>query len=137
MRKRRRQKGFTLLELTCALFVITIAGFGAIQLYSLGMDHIMMMREYDVSTEVLRNAVEQLRAQPFTALEDGMALGATSPAMECLHNAELNVGVSVPPDAPPGLKAVHVALAWQSLHGRKIERALDTLVADHGAGGAL
>lgn len=47
--RRHDNRGFTLLELTCALFIITVAGFGAIQLYSIGLDKIMMMREYDVA----------------------------------------------------------------------------------------
>jgi prepilin-type N-terminal cleavage/methylation domain-containing protein len=137
MKNRHNQRGFTLLELTCALFVITTAGFGAIQLYSIGMDNITMMREYDVSTEVLRNAVEQLRARPYEDLVDGMPIEAPSPAMESLHKATLSVAISEPPGGPPGLKALHLTLRWQSLHGREIERELDTLIARKGGGDPL
>lgn len=133
MRTRKCDTGFTLLELTCALFVITVAGFGAIQLYTLGLDKIAEMREFDVASEVLRNEIEVLRARPFASLEDGMALQSSTPAMESLHRPEMKVAVA--PGAVPGLKEVTVSLHWQSRHGRFIERSLATRIAAKGAGG--
>jgi len=126
----KSDRGFTLLELTCALFIVTVAGFGAIQLYSTGMDKILEMREGDVALEVLRNEIEFLRARAFNSLESTDNFATTTPAIETLHAAVSSV--TVKPATTPGLKEVTVSLRWQSLHGRWIERSLTTLIADKG-----
>lgn len=130
---RSRNGGFSLLELTCALFVVTVAGFGSIQLYSIGMSKIAMMREYDVATVTLRNEVERLRAMPFGSIADGMAVSPPSAALETLHEPVLALAIS---DRAAGLKEVAVALTWQSRGGRSITRELTTLIADKGVEGS-
>jgi hypothetical protein len=129
---RARNGGFSLLELTCALFVVTVAGFGSIQLYSIGMSKIVMMREYDVATVTLRNEVERLRALPFASIADGMAVSPPSAALETLHEPVLAVKAS---ERAPGLREVAVTLTWESRGGRSITRELTTLIADKGAEG--
>lgn len=128
----RNNWGFSLLELTCAIFVVTVAGFGSIQLYSVGMDKIIMMREYDVATSELRNEVERLRSLPFDSVADGMAVSPPSTALATLYEPVLAIKTS---ERSPGLKAVEVSLAWKSRGGRTITRKLTTLIADHGAEG--
>jgi len=134
MLKNSKRAGFTLLELTCALFVITVAGFGAIQLYSIGLDKMAEMRENDVALEALRNEIELIHAQPFSALADGMAPAVAAPTLESLHKPALSVAVA--DGGVPGLKEVTVTLRWQSRHGRWIGRSLTTLIADKGTGNA-
>lgn len=128
----RHNRGFSLLELTCAIFVVTVAGFGSIQLYSVGMDKIIMMREYDVATSELRNEVERLRSLSFDSVSDGMAVSPPSAAMATLSEPLLTVAAT---ERSPGLKAVEVSLAWKSRGGRTITRKLMTLIADHGVEG--
>lgn len=130
MRKRQNNRGFTLLELTCALFVISVAGFGAIQMYSIGMDKILAMREGDVALAVLRSELELLRAQPFDALAARTDFQAANPALETLYHAE--AAITVGDSDTPGLKTVTVSLRWQSRSGRWIARSLTTLIADKG-----
>jgi len=127
---RARNGGFSLLELTCAIFVVTVAGFGSIQLYSLGMGKITMMREYDMATVTLRNEVERLRAMPFASITDGMAVSAPPATLETLYEPALAIKTS---ERAPGLKEVALALTWQSRGGRSITRELTTLIADKGA----
>lgn len=134
MARLNQNGGFTLLELTCALFIITTAGFGAIQLYSVGMDHIVEMRECDAAVEGLRNAMELLRAQPFEKMEEADVFAAATPALASLHEPKTTVSVSA--GDLPGLKEVTVSVRWQSLHGRWMERSLTTLVAEKSAGAA-
>jgi len=126
-RSRARNGGFSLLELTCALFVVTVAGFGSIQLYSIGMSKIVMMREYDVAAVTLRNEVERLRAMPFGSIADGMEVSPPSAALETLHEPTLTLAIS---DRAAGLKEVVVGLTWESRGGRSITRELTTLIAD-------
>lgn len=126
-----RNRGFTLLELTCALFIITVAGFGTIQLYNVGVNKILVMQELDVASELLRNEMETLRAMPFDMVTSGDTLSNPSAALTALHRPETTIRVA---DLSPGLKEVSVTLKWQSRHGRWIERALVTRVARKGEG---
>lgn len=123
----RNNRGFSLLELTCAIFVVTVAGFGSIQLYSVGMSKIVMMREYDVATAELRNEVERLRSLPFEAVSDAMAVSEASVARATLAEPRMSIKAS---ERAPGLKEVVVTLNWQSRGGRSITRELTTLIAD-------
>lgn len=127
MQQRQNQnRGFTLLELTCALFIITVAGFGTIQLYNVGVNKILVMQELDVASELLRNEMETLRAAPFDTVTSGNTLTNPSAAFTALHRPEATIKVA---DLTPGLKEVSVSLKWQSRHGRWIERALTTRIA--------
>jgi prepilin-type N-terminal cleavage/methylation domain-containing protein len=129
MKRHRSNSGFTLIELTCALFIVTTAGFGAIQLYSIGIDKILEMREFDVATELLRNEMEQIRTLSFDAVANRDSLYNPSPASESLHKAEGAVRIT---DAAAGLKEVTVTLRWQARHGRWITRSLTTRIANKG-----
>lgn len=131
-RKRGRNAGFSLLEFTCALFVIMVAGFGSIQLYSIGMSKIVMMREYDAATATLRNEIERLRAVPFDSLNDAMAASSSTDDLETLHQPILSVKTS---ERAPGLREVVVELTWKSRGGRSITRELTTLIADKSGDG--
>jgi hypothetical protein len=131
-RTHKKNGGFSLLELTCALFIITTAGFGSIQLYHVGLDRIMAMREFDVATEVLRSELEQVRALPYTEIISREDLSDPTPAIESLHGATGSTEVI---ERGLGLKEVTVALRWQGRHGRWITRKLSTRIADRRADG--
>ena len=130
MRTLRNNSGISLIEITCALFIVTVAGFGAIQLYNVGFDKILEMQEFDLALEVARNEMEVIHAQPFSAIESRDSLVSNPPVLESLHKAAGSVHVS---DAGTGLKKITVTLRWQSRHGRMIDRSLTTYIADRGA----
>lgn len=130
MKRHSQTSGFTLLELTCALFVITTAGFGALQLYNVGLERIMEIGELDVATETLRNEMEHTRLLPFDQLQDREGFTNPSPALDRLHEATVAIEVS---EVSPSLKVVNVTLRWQSRHGRWITRSLATRVASQEA----
>ncbi len=123
--------GFTLLELVCALFVLTLAGFGAIQLYNVAYGKILEMREFDVATEVLRSEMEQLHTLPFDAIASREGQSNVSPALESLDEPIVAVEVE---DVDIGLKEVAVSLRWQGRQGRWMTRTLTTRIANPEAG---
>ena len=130
MKTLKPNSGISLIEITCALFIVTVAGFGALQLYNVGFDKILEMQEIDLALEVVRNEMELIHAQPFATMESHDTLTGNPPVLESLHKATGSVHVS---DAGPGLKEVTVILRWQSRHGRMMDRSLTTYIADRGA----
>lgn len=122
--------GFTLLELVCALFIITTAGFGALQLYHIGIDKTKVVAEHDIATSILKGEMERLRTVPFADLSRHEAFAAMPPEAAVLHEPE---GFLDMEQVMPGLTSVTVTLRWQSRHGRWVTRSLTTRIANKGA----
>ena len=132
MTKRRKNGGFTLLELVCALFIITTAGFGALQLYHVGLARMAEMRDFDVAAELLRNEMEYLRSQPYEAVVSGNEFATSTPATESIYEVTPTVAVE---EVAPGLKNVTLSVRWQSRNGRWHTRKLMSRIANHGGTG--
>ncbi len=131
----RRNHGFSLIELNCALFVVTAGIFGALGTYQLVMDKTRALNEYALAERIVRNELECLRALPFAALEAGenTPFRTQTPGMERLVHATTAVDVRDRADVAPGLKEVRARIAWTGEKGRTIDYELVTLVADRGA----
>ena len=129
---RARKAGFSLMEITCALFVITVGVFGALQMYSLALEKTRAVNEYAIAASVLQNEMETLRALPFEQLADGDTLPfrSATPAVEKLVKAKTSVAVRDRSEGTPGLKEVRVSVAWTGDQGRRIEKTLTTLIAN-------
>lgn len=129
--RRRPRSGFSLIELTCALFVITTGIFGVIQLYTLGLDKTKAANEYAIARTAIDNELETLRALPFEELKSGTAKSFRSrtPALEKLVNAKGIVVITDRTGDTRGLKQVEVILRWKGEYGRLIEKSMTTLIA--------
>ena len=66
----RNQSGVTLLELTAALFVLTVGMFGVIQMYHFGLDKMHALNESAVAMEAIQNEVETMRSLPYSELRN-------------------------------------------------------------------
>ncbi|HPO14131.1 MAG TPA: hypothetical protein PLI09_11850 [Candidatus Hydrogenedentes bacterium] len=127
--RHRRNRGIGHLELLCALFVVTVGAFGAIQMHMLSMDSTKAVNEYAIALRALNNEMETLRALPFSALEDGShPFKSETPELERLVRP---AGTCVIKEyaGVPDLKEVQVSLRWTGAHGRRIEKHLTTLIA--------
>jgi len=128
------QHGSPMLELTVALFILTVGVFGVIQMFHFGLDKMRAMNEANLAMRVLQNETEALRAVPFEQLqnqEDGPFLGDASEAAK-LMNAEPRVTIRDYGEPALRLKEVTVRVAWTGEHGRRIEKRLTTLIGDKG-----
>lgn len=130
--------GFSLLELTTAIFVVTAGIFGIITLLQQGLGHIRTVQEYRIAEQAVVNEVEVLRAR-IESLADGTAIitGAqgfrsASAALEKLHNAVPQSFVTERSDLAPNLYEVTARLAWSGDRGRTIQKSLTTLVTPKG-----
>ena len=134
MTRFRHNRGASLLELTCALFVVTLGAFGALHMYMLGMDKTKNVHEYDIAMQALNNEVETLRAVAFDELTVGKELPFVSetPAAERLINVERRAAIVDKTGDTRGLKQVRVHIRWTGEHGRTIEKHLTTLIAKKG-----
>lgn len=130
----RRNAGFTLIELNCALFVITTGLFGVLGIYSLVIDKTNSVQEAALAERAVRNEIEMLRAQPFTALEPGEArpFQSGTPRLERLKDVRAAVAVIDRSEGNAGLKEVRARVVWRGDNGRMMTKELVTLVADKG-----
>jgi Tfp pilus assembly protein PilV len=120
--------GFTLLELTTAMFVLVLGLFGVFQLFYFGLDRMRSLDEAAIASQALQNELEAIRATP-TAMTDGEhAFVTRDPALERLQPAETKVSVAPAAKGTPGLKQVDLSIRWITHKGFQAERSLTTLM---------
>jgi Tfp pilus assembly protein PilV len=123
------QRGSFLLEVTCAVFIITFGVMGVLQGHMVVWDKTKALQENAIAERALQNEMEYRRAQSFDALQNAEAAAflSNTPELEKLHAAKAVVIIG---DAGvPGLKEVTLRLRWRGEHGRLIEKSLSTLMA--------
>ncbi len=128
---KRSPSGSSLIELTCALFVMCVGIFGVIHLYMNGLDKMRAIGEYETALCALSNEIETLRALPPGSLSPGESLPFRSetPGMDRLHLADARVDAAPWPSAPNELMQVTARIQWRGEHGRLMEKRLTTLIA--------
>lgn len=126
----RSEQGETLLELTAAMFVITVGLFGILQIHLQALDNARTLNAHNLAFECVQQELEAWRAAPFdelTAGEHGFRTAA--PALTELYGAEGGVTITIPEGAPPDLVEVRMVLRWIDEHGRRIEKELTAHIA--------
>ena len=126
--RRSRNSGYVLVEMTSALFVLTVGVLGTMRAYDYGIDSIRAMRESSLAMQRVQNEIETLRALPFGALQDGAREEPIEDAD--LANASLHVELSPDSSASPHLKQVLVTVSWTAENGRRASRSGVTLIAE-------
>lgn len=131
---RRSQAGFTLLELTAAIFVMSVGLFGVVQMFNVGIDKMRYIEEKDLAVRAVQNEIETLRALPRAALAIGedRPFVSRTPEMERLVDARGSVTVRNRTDAPEALLEVTVRVSWLGEKGRRIEKSATTLLRKGG-----
>jgi hypothetical protein len=124
-----------MLELTAALFVLSVGMMGTIQMYHVGVAKTGVIGEAAIALSAVENEIETLRAQPFAALTDGgdRPFVSATPMLDRLPEAEARVTIRAYNESMPGLKQVDARVLWLGENGRRVEKSLTTLIADRGA----
>jgi Tfp pilus assembly protein PilV len=126
--------GFSLLELTTALFILVVGIFGVFHLFFFGLDRMRTIDEAAIATQAVQNELEVLRTTPFSLLQDGArAFTSPNPALDQLHLADTKVTVSPTPDGTIGLKKIEISIRWITENGRRAERSITTLAGEKGS----
>lgn len=127
----RHDAGFTILELTTAMFILIVGLFGTITLFHFGISKLHALDEAAIAAQAVQNELEIVRSTPFAALELGeRTVAVADPALARLHLADTKVTISPGPGDAPGLKQVTVSVRWIAENGRRSERTVTTLVAE-------
>jgi len=128
------KKGSSLIELTCALFVVSVGLFGVMHVYLRGMEKMEAIKEYETALCALNNELETLRALPWDELEtgDGLPFRSETPGVEQLHLVEARSFITLEQEYD-GLKRVTVRMRWIGEHGRRIEKELTTMITQDDA----
>jgi Tfp pilus assembly protein PilV len=122
-----------LLEITCALFILTAGLFGVLQMYSNALSHTRYMIEDDLASAILENEIETLHALGFHALSSGRhSLQSEAAGLERLHDAEAYIEVTPTAGADRYARTVTLTVRWQAHTGRMVEKQLATIIADKG-----
>ena len=129
---KKKQRGFSLIELNCALFIIIFGLFGMMQIYLVSIDKMRVNQEEILALRVLENELEGLRAMPFDALVvgEGRAFEQEIPAAYALVKATGSTRITIYPEGGGRLKEVTVLLRWVGDNGRIRHKALTSLLAD-------
>ncbi len=125
-----RQTGYTALEVTLAITVLSVCAFGLIQTYIWGMRAGKEAREEALVSRLMSNELEVWRAESHT-LTPGGAQPMRAIAQEADVLAELHGAVRVTPhsDDLPGLFEVRVRVRWLGTGNRNMQREATTLIA--------
>ena len=125
-------EGFSLLELTTALFILTVGIFGVFRLFNFGMDRLRALDEAAIATEAVQNELEALRTTPTATLQDGeQQFTIPNPALDRLWLADTKISVSPASDGVVGLKQVEISIRWINRNGGRAERSVTTLIREH------
>ena len=126
------REGFSLVEISTALFILVVGLFGVFQLFHFGLGKLRAMDESAIAMQAVQNELETLRATPFSQLQDGEHEFVTQgPALERL--VKPTGAVSIAPIAGPvGLKQVDISFRWVTQNGRVADRAVTTFIGDKG-----
>lgn len=137
--KRRRAlnrgtAGFTFLELSAAIFVLSVGIFGVLGMFQVGIAKTKVVAESMIALRAVQNEMEIRVATPFADLVVGESLPFISHTAETdgLVLAERLVTIADRSDRGLSLKEITVQLRWVTENGRVSTRKLTTLVRAKG-----
>jgi Tfp pilus assembly protein PilV len=126
----KSKRGTSLLEVLCALSLVTLGVFSTLQVFGISAKQTRALAQEQRALRILENEIEGLRAMPFAELRQGEAtpLGAEASELAPLPGAKGSVDVA-PVENLPNLKRVTARLSWSAAEGRRITRSLCTQIA--------
>lgn len=131
---RRGAAGFSMIELTAALFVLAVGMMGTLQMYNVLADKTRVLQESEIAVRAVNTEIETLRALPFAQLTDREDAPFVSELFGTDNLVNVTPRVTVRPyaDTRLELKEVTATLQWTGEHGRKLEKSATTLIAEKG-----
>lgn len=119
-----------MLEVTCALSILSVCAFGLIQTYIWGMRAAKESREETLVSRLMANELEAWRAAPPATITPGGAqpLRALAKEADTLNNLHGAVRITPHAQDTPGLLEVRVRVRWQGTGQRNMQREATTLI---------
>ncbi len=114
------RRGFTLLECTAAIVILSAALVLSLQLQVAAAGQRRAAEQRQLAGREVANLMERLTAEPWSTLdsEHGRQLTLSERAVESLRDAKLTIEVTDQPTEKQVLaKRIHVALAWRGRSG--------------------
>ncbi len=132
--QRRSGAGFSLIELSTAVFILTVGVLGVMTMFFYGLDKVRNINEARIAVRAVQNELETRRALPFQQLVPGTsAFLSKTPELDRLLNVSTTVVIADDASVAPGrLRRVTATVAWTGEHGRHIEKHMSILAADKG-----
>ncbi|HRI87117.1 MAG TPA: hypothetical protein PLJ47_03070 [Candidatus Hydrogenedentes bacterium] len=120
-----------MVELSAAIFVLTLGLLGVAKLCQFGLDRLRWLEEQSIAVQAVQNEIETLRALPFERLAAGEHdFVSVSPSLLRLSDRyEARVLISEYPHAAQ-VKEVTASIIWLTENARRTERTVTTLIAE-------
>jgi Tfp pilus assembly protein PilV len=133
--RRKSASGFILVELLVSLAVLTVSGFGTIQIYHLGLNHLKYSQEHAMALQALQNELEHLRSQSYSQVtaQKSRPFAVDTPGLRRLHRATATVAYREVDVYLGDLVEVTLRVEWIGRRGYPSETSISTFVARSGA----
>lgn len=122
---KKKQKGFSLIELLAVVVVIGVMAVSIMNLYSFGGQMNFLVEEDLAVTNLLQYKIEEIRCQPFTK-----NITVINQVITGFEKYKLSATQTVPYLGNPYLKKVHVSCIYPSGVGVNKTEQIDFLVGD-------
>ena len=122
-------KGFTIIELLVAIFVLVVGIVGVLNAFPLGVQVEKSAQMATIATQLSQAKMEEIISKSFTDISSESKQPLASPFSAYSREVEVVCydpnGVTLPPDCPDtGIKKIKVTVSWKSPLGvstKKVE----------------
>ncbi len=133
--RRKSASGFVLVELLTSLAVLTVSGFGTIQVYYHGVNYLKYSQEHAMALQALQNELEHLRSQSYAQVtaQQSRPFAMDTPGLRRLHRAKATVAYRDVDEYLGDLVEITLRVEWIGRRGYPSETSISTYVDRSGA----
>jgi general secretion pathway protein I len=111
--RRRRERGFSLLEVLAAMTLFALIASAIGTLASSSLMHTTQNRHYTIAAMLAQQELEDLRSLPYASITSRSAL-------DTVEGQLYSIGTAVQPDVPAtGMSHIRVTVTWYGPEGSK------------------
>jgi len=128
MEKRKRGRGFTLIEVLMAIIILATVLMTLITVFLYGFDVLSRTKQVALATQIAQEEIEAIRNMPFS---DILTLGTTFTNEELtrLHHGQGSLALE--DSEGENIKKLTVSITWDH-HGKQMRKDIVTLITKQG-----
>lgn len=135
---RRRQRGFTIIEVTLAAFVMALGLATSIVAMQSGFKFLDVARDTTLASQILQSEIERIRMMSWATVSALPAEEAVD--LATMFSSDVNLAsrftvkrlVSSDPDRPADVRLIVMIVSWRSFDGRSHTRRFEAKYVKNG-----